>query len=146
MVRESCSRSLFAAGVWKSGYFSAKNGKVNPRAKRFVYLGVNGNSYRLWDPEDKKIMMSRHVTFGETSGLKSTVSQQVERTETKGGSQRVEVDATPSSLVGSASEDTSSAVTPAGDHDTKVDAEQVDDIAEDVELFAAIGTKVKPHL
>ena len=44
-------------------YFSAKNGKVNPRAKRFVYLGVKKNSYRLWDPEEKKIVMSRNVTF-----------------------------------------------------------------------------------
>ena len=44
-------------------YFSAKNGKVNPRAKRFVYLGVKGNSYRLWDPEDKKIVMSRKCHF-----------------------------------------------------------------------------------
>ena len=84
-------------------YFSAKNGKVNPRAKRFVYLGVKGNSYRLWDLEDKKIMMSRHVTLGEASVVKSTVSQQVERTETKEVSQRVEVDATPPSPVGSAS-------------------------------------------
>jgi len=57
----------------------------------------------------------------------------------------VEVDATPSSPVGSASEETSSEVTPGGVHDTKGDAEQVDDIVEDVELFAAIGTKVKPR-
>ena len=106
-------------------YFSAKNGKVNPRAKRFVYLGVKRNSYRLWDHEDKKIMMSRHVTFAETSVLKSTVSQQVKRTKTKKVSQRVEVDATPSSPVGSAFEETSSEVTPGGDHQIKVDAEQV---------------------
>ena len=65
-------------------YFSAKDGKVNPRAKRFVFLGVKRNmkGYRLWDPENK-ILLSRHVTFDETSVLKSTVSQQVERTETK---------------------------------------------------------------
>ena len=117
---------------------------MNPRAKRFVYLGVKGNSYKLWDPEDKKIVMSRHVTFREASVLKSIVSQQVERTKTKEGSQRVEVDATPSSSGGSASKGTSAEVTPGGVHDTKGDAEQVDDIAEDVELFAAIGTKGKP--
>jgi len=109
-------------------------------------LGVKRNSYRLWDPENKKIMLSRHVTFGETSVLKSTVSQQVERTETKEVSQRVEVDATLSSPVGSALEKTSPNVTPGGDHETKVDAEHVEDIAEDVELFAAIGTKIKPRL
>ena len=70
---------------------------MNLRAKKFVFLGVKKNlkGYRLWDPENKKIVFSRHVTFDETSVLKSTVSQQVERTETKEVSQRVEVDATP---------------------------------------------------
>ena len=48
--------------------------------------------------------------------LKSTVSQQVERTETNEVSQRVEVDATPPSPVGSALEKTSPDVTPGGDH------------------------------
>ena len=43
-----------------STYFSAKNGKVNPRAKKFVFLGVERNGYRLWDPENKKIVLSRH--------------------------------------------------------------------------------------
>ena len=37
-------------------------------------------------------------------------------------------------------------MTPGGDHVANVDAEQVEDIVEDVELFAAIGTKVKPRL
>ena len=57
----------------------------------------------------------------------------------------VEVDATPPSPVGSTSVKTSSDVTPDGDHETKSDAEQVEDIAEDVEVFAATGTKVKPR-
>ena len=58
-------------------YFSAKDGMVNPRVKKFVFLGVKRNmkSYKLWDPENKKIVLSRHVTFDETSVLKSTVSQ-----------------------------------------------------------------------
>ena len=125
-------------------YFSAKDGMVNPRAKRFVFLGVRRNlkGYRLWDPENKKIVLSRHVTF-ETSVLKSTVSQQVERTETKEVSQQVEVVATPPSPVGSVSVKTSLDVTPSGDHVTRVNAEQVEDINENVELFAAIGTKIK---
>ena len=54
---------------------------------------------------------------------KSTVSQQVERKETKEISQRVEVDATPPSPVGSASVKTSPDVTPSGDHVARVDAE-----------------------
>ena len=81
--------------------------------------------YRLWDPENKKIVLSRHVTFDETSVLKSTVSQQVERTETKKVSQRVEVDVTPPSPVGSVSVKTSPDVTPGGDHVARVDTEQV---------------------
>ena len=73
-----------------------KDGKVNPRTKKFVFLSVKKNmkEYRLWDPENKKIVMSQHITFDETSVLKSTVSQQGERMKTKEVSQQVEVDAT----------------------------------------------------
>ena len=120
---------------------------MNPQAKRFVFLGVKRNmkGYRLWDPENKKIVLSRHVTFDETSVLKSTVSHQVERTETKKVSQRVEVDATPPFSVGSVSVKTSPDVTPDGYHIASFDAEQVGDIDENVNFFAAIGTKIKPR-
>ena len=57
-------------------------------------------------------MLSQHLTFDETSVLMSTVSQQVERLKTKDVSQRVEVDATPPSLIGSVSVRTSPDVTP----------------------------------
>ena len=77
--------------------------------------------------------------------LKSTFSQQVERTKTKEVLQRVEVDATPPSPVGSVSVKTSPDVTPGGDHVVKVDTKQVEYIDENVKLFAAIGTKVKPQ-
>ena len=70
--------------------------------------------------------------------------------ETKEVSQRVEVDATPSSPVGSVSvktsHPTSPDVTPGGDHVARVDTEHVEDIDEIVELFAAIRTKVKPYM
>jgi len=101
--------------------------------------------YRLWDTENKKIVLSQHVTFDETSVLKSTVSQQVERTKTKEVSQQVEIDATPPSPVGSVSVRTSPDVTPGEDHVTSFDTKQVEDIDENVELFAAIGTKIKPR-
>jgi len=68
-------------------------------------------------------MLSQHVTFDETLGLKSTVSQQVERTETKEVSQPVEVDATPPSPVDSVSVKTSPDVTSGGDYVARVDAE-----------------------
>ena len=69
----------------------------------------------------------------------------MERTETKEVSQRVEVDATPPSPVGSVSVKTSLDVTPGGDHVARVDTEQVENIDKNVELFAAIRTKVKPR-
>ena len=36
-------------------------------------------------------------------------------------------------------------MTPGEDHVARVDTEQVENIDENVKLFAAIGTKVKPH-
>jgi len=68
----------------------------------------------------------------------------VERTETKEVSQRVEVDAAPPPPVGLVSVKTSPDVTPGGDH-VAFDTEQVEDIDENIELFAAIGTKIKPQ-
>ena len=67
--------------------------------------------------------MSRNVTFGETLALKSTVSQQVERTKTKDESQRVEVDATPPPLVGSVLVRTLPDVTSGRDHVASFDVE-----------------------
>ena len=62
---------------------------MNPRAKKFVFLGIKRSmkGYKLWDPENKKIVLRKYVTFDETSLLKSTVSQQVEKLKTKDVSQ-----------------------------------------------------------
>ena len=76
----------------------------------------------MWDPKNKKIVLSQHVTFNET------ISQQVERTKSKDVSQRVEVDATPPSPVGFVSVRTSPNVTLGRDHVASFDAEQVEDI------------------
>ena len=58
-------------------YFSVKDGKINLQVKKFVLLSIKRDmkGYKLWDPENKKIMLSKHVTFDETSLLKSTISQ-----------------------------------------------------------------------
>ena len=69
----------------------------------------------------------------------------MERTKTKNVSQRVEVDATPPSPVGSVSVKTSLDVASGKDHAASFDAEQVEDIDENVKLFATIGTKIKPR-
>ena len=89
-------------------------------------------------------MLRQQVTFDETSVLKSTISQQVKRLKIKDVSQRVEFDTTSPSPVGSVSVRTSPDVTPGEDHLASFDAEQVKDINENVKLFAAIGTKIKP--
>jgi len=67
----------------------------------------------------------------------------VESTKTKAVSQWVEIDATPPSLIGSGSMKTSLDVIPDEDHVAKIEVEQVKDIDDNVELFVAIGTKVK---
>ena len=54
-------------------------------------------------------------------------------------SQREEIDATLSSLVGSVSVKISPDVTTSGDHVAALDVEDID---EDVELFATIGSKM----
>ena len=74
--------------------------------------------------------------FDESSLLKSTISQQVERTKTKEVSQRVEVDATLPSLLVSIG--ISLDVTQDGDHVAILDAKQV---IEHVDLIAVKGTK-----
>jgi len=119
--------------------------KYLTKNKKFVFLGVNRNikGYKLWDPENKKIVLSKHVIFDETSLLKSTAPQQVERTKSKDVSQRVEVDATPPTPVGSVSVRTSSDVTPGGDHVASFDTELVEDIDDNVKLFAVIEIKIK---
>ena len=80
-------------------------------------------------------MLSKHVTFDETSLLKCTVSQHVERLKTKDISQRVEIDATPPPPFGSVSVRTSPEVTSGGDHVASFDAAQIENIDENVKLL-----------
>ena len=87
-------------------------------------------------------MLSKHITFDEASLLKSTVSQQVERMKTQNISQRVKVNATPPSPVGSVSVGISPDMTPGRDHVTDLDVEQVEG---NVDLVVVKGTKKNPH-
>ena len=81
--------------------------------------------YKLWDLESKKIVLSKHVMFDETSLLKYSISQQVERLKIKDVSQQVEIDATAPSPVASISIGISPDVTPGRDHVAVMDTEQV---------------------
>ena len=93
-----------------------------------MFLGVKRNlkDYKLWDSENKKIVLSRYVKFYEALLLKFFISQQAERMKTKDISQWVEIDATPpffgcSILVG-----ISLVVTSVRDYVVVLDAEHVD--------------------
>jgi len=57
----------------------------------------------------------------------------------------VEVDATPQSPVGSVSVRTSPDVTPSRDHIASFYAKQVEDVDENVELFAVIRININPR-
>ena len=92
-------------------------------------------------PRNKKIILSKHVAFDETSLLKSTISQQVKRLKTKNVSQRIEVDSTPPPD-DSASVEISLSMTPCGDNVAGLDAEQVEG---KVDLIAVEGTKKSPQ-
>ena len=115
-------------------YFSAKDSKVNPRAKMFVFLGVNRNmkGYKLWDPKNKKIVMSRDVTFDETSMMKPTSSQPVESGQTNEVSQRVNSDTTPRSLEILIPFEFSPEVTHDDDHVDDEDTEDVENLGSEM--------------
>jgi len=73
-------------------------------------------------------MLSKHVTFNETSLLKSTISQEVKRLNTKDVSQQVEVDAPPSP-VDSILVEISPELIPGRDHVAMMDTEEVELVA-----------------
>ena len=81
-------------------YYYVKEDKLDPREKKGVLVGFKKEvkGYKIWDPKDKKFILTRDVTSDEASMLKSTISQQVEIERTKEVSQQVESDATSPSL------------------------------------------------
>ncbi|KAH9669066.1 Integrase catalytic domain-containing protein [Citrus sinensis] len=86
-------------------YYHVKDGKLNPRARKAIFVGFKGGvkGFKLWDLKDKKFVCSRDVTFDEVSMIKASSFQQVEN-KTKEVLQRVEFDATPYVPISSTSE------------------------------------------
>ena len=69
--------------------------KLDPKSKCYVFVGYDYavKGYRLWDPTLRKIVISRDVTFDESSMLKSNV-ERIEQ-EQVSPNQRVQLEARP---------------------------------------------------
>ena len=64
----------------------------------FVGFKKGVKCYKIWDPKDKKFILSRDVIFDETSMVKPTNSQQVESQTANRILQQLESNATSPSL------------------------------------------------
>jgi len=55
-------------------YYHVSNRKLEPRARKTVFLGFKRwvKGYKLWDSENWKIVLSRDVTFDESSMVKTS--------------------------------------------------------------------------
>lgn len=58
-------------------YFHVNESKLDPRAKKAIFMGFSEGvkAFRLWNPESKKIVLSRDVTFDESVMLKQTTPE-----------------------------------------------------------------------
>ena len=66
-------------------YYHVKDDKLDPRAKKGVFVGFKKviKGFKIWDPTDRKFLLSRDITFDETSMMNPKVSQQVETSRPK---------------------------------------------------------------
>ncbi|KAK1653963.1 hypothetical protein QYE76_071768 [Lolium multiflorum] len=65
---EFCEHCIFDLRVFGcTAYAHVDNGKLEPRAVKCIFLGYGSGvkAYRLWNPETKKIVLSRNVVFNE---------------------------------------------------------------------------------
>jgi len=134
-------------------YYHVKEDKLDPRAKKCVLVGIKKGikGYKIWDPKDKKFILSRNVTFDEASMVKLTNSKPVESEKTKGISQQVESDATSSSLYKTVSLEIILAITHGSDpvavQATDNDEDQgqaISDVQEPIVVEEPAGIHVSP--
>ena len=94
-------------------YYHVKEDKLDPIVRQgvFVRFKKGVKSYKIWDPNDIKIILSKDVIFDEASMMKPEDSQQVESKKTEEISHQVESDVTSPSLERSVSFETIPMVT-----------------------------------
>ena len=70
--------SLWVFGC--SAYYHVKKDKLNSRGRKGVFVGLKKGvkCYKIYDPKNRKFILSRDITFNEASMVKPTDSQQVE--------------------------------------------------------------------
>jgi len=53
-------------------YYHVKKDKLNPRARKGLFIGFKKGvkGYKIWDPKDKKIILSRDIKFDKASIVK----------------------------------------------------------------------------
>ena len=97
-------------------YARVDNGKQEPRALKFVFLGYKPGvkGYKLWSSELRKVILSKDVTFDETSMIHratSSTSTVVKLFEARNETSQVEVELMGSSTITPVSSPVSTPVT-----------------------------------
>ena len=61
-----------------TAYYHVKESKLDPRAKKAIFMGIASGvkGYRLWCLETKKTIISRDVTFDESTMLGKVMTEQ----------------------------------------------------------------------
>ncbi|BBG98496.1 hypothetical protein Prudu_007914 [Prunus dulcis] len=94
-------------------YYHVRESKLDPRAKKALFMGFSTGvkGYRLWCPDEKKIVVSRDVTFDEAAMVNQNKHEgEIEATKTMSSSKQVELLKTPVVPVRSDITDTSPTV------------------------------------
>ena len=58
-------------------YYHVSDETLEPRVKKVVFLGFKKGvkRYKIWDSKDRKIVLSRDITFDESFMVKTSSSQ-----------------------------------------------------------------------
>ena len=90
MVGQGCFRYDMIRVFGCPAYYHVSHEKLELQARKAMLLGFKRGvkGYKLLDSEDIKIVLSKDVTFDESSMMKSPSSQQVESGQIKGISSR----------------------------------------------------------